>query len=60
MYQYRDQLFAIEVKSARKKSIKGLSAFCAQVPQALRVIITPENFEQFSANPRGFLEKVAL
>ena len=60
VYQYRDQLYAIEVKSGRKKSAKGLSAFCAQVPQALRVIVTPENFEQFSSSPRGFLQRVAV
>jgi hypothetical protein len=60
VYQYRDQLYAIEVKSGRKKSAKGLSAFCAQVPQALRVIITLDNFAQFSSNPRGFLQQVAM
>jgi hypothetical protein len=48
------------VKSGRKKSAKGLTAFCAQAPQALRVIVTPENFAQFSSNPRGFLTQVAL
>jgi hypothetical protein len=26
----------------------------------LRVIITPENFAQFSGNPRGFLQQVAV
>ena len=53
VYQYRHALYAIEVKSGRKKSAKGLAAFGAQVPQPLRVIITPENFEQFSGSPRG-------
>jgi hypothetical protein len=37
-----------------------LTAFCAQAPQALRVIITPENFAQFSGNPRRFLQQVAV
>jgi predicted AAA+ superfamily ATPase len=60
VYQYRDQLYAIEVKSGRKKSAKGLGAFSAQFPQALRVIMTPENFAQFSSNPRGFLQQVAV
>lgn len=60
VYDDRDQLFAIEVKSGRKKSSKGLSAFCAQVPKALRVIITPENFDRFSTDPRGFLRQVAM
>jgi predicted AAA+ superfamily ATPase len=60
VYQYRDALYAIEVKSGRNKSAKGLDAFCAKVPEALRVIITPENFAQFSANPRVFLQRVAI
>ena len=60
VYQYREAMYAIEVKSGRKKSAKGLEAFCAKVPEALRVIITPENFAPFSANPRGFLQQVAV
>jgi uncharacterized protein len=59
VYQYRDALYAIEVKSGRKKSTKGLTAFCAQAPQALRVIITPENFAYFSGNPREFMARIA-
>ncbi len=59
VYQHRQQLYAIEVKSGRKKSAKGLEAFCRQAPQALRVVVTPDNFAAFSANPRGFLETVA-
>ncbi len=34
--------------------------FSAQFPQALRVIMTPENFAQFSSNPRGFLQQVEV
>ncbi len=60
VYQYRNQLYAIEVKSGRKKSAKGLGAFCAQVEHALRVIVTPENFAQFSSNPREFLQQVGV
>ena len=60
VYQYRDRIYAIEVKSGRKKSAKGLEAFCAQVPKALKVIITPENFAQFSASPRAMMEAVAV
>lgn len=58
VYQYRDRIYAIEVKSGRKKSARGLEAFGAQVPQALQLIITPENFAQFSQNPRVFLERL--
>jgi uncharacterized protein len=60
VYQYRDALYAIEVKSGRKKSSKGLAAFCAQVPEAAPVIISPENFAQFSSHPRDFLARVAV
>jgi predicted AAA+ superfamily ATPase len=60
VYQYRDALYAVEVKSGRKKASKGLTAFCAQVPQALRVIVSPENFGQFSEHPRRFLERVGV
>lgn len=60
VYQYRDAIYAIEVKSGRRKSAKGLEAFCAKVPEVLRAIITPENFALFSANPRGFLQQVAV
>lgn len=60
VYQYRERLYAIEVKSGRKKSARGLDAFCAQEPKAFRVIVTPENFAQFSAEPRDFLQQVAI
>lgn len=60
VYQYRERLYAIEVKSGRKKSAKGLLAFCNQVPHALRVIVTPDNFAEFSKAPRAFLETVAI
>ena len=60
VYQDRAALYAIEVKSGRKKSAKGLDAFLAQVPHALRVIVSPENFERFSADPRAFLKQVAV
>lgn len=60
VYQYRDRLYAVEVKSGRKKSAKGLEAFCMQAPKALRVIVTPENFAQFSSDPRGFFQQVAV
>ena len=58
VYQYRDQLYAIEVKSGRKKSSRGLDAFCTRLPQAMRAVITAENFAQFSSNPHGFLLQV--
>jgi predicted AAA+ superfamily ATPase len=59
IYRHRQQLYAIEVKSGRRKSSRGLEAFCRQTPQAQPVIITPENFLAFSVDPRGFLANVA-
>jgi len=60
VYQYRDRLYAIEVKSGRKKSGRGLAALAVQVPKALRAIVTPDNFARFSADPRAFLDTVAV
>ena len=60
VYQYRDRLYAVEVKSGRKKSARGLEAFCMQAPKALRVIVTPENFALFSSDPRAFFQQVAV
>ncbi|SIT68444.1 hypothetical protein SAMN05216526_0852 [Ectothiorhodosinus mongolicus] len=60
VYEDHEQLYAIEVKSGRKKSSKGLAAFCQQVPKALRIIITPEHFPQFSRNPSSHLAQLAL
>lgn len=59
VYQRQSELYAIEVKSGRNTRAKGLDVFCKQNPQARRVIITPENFALFSADPRGFLQRVA-
>jgi predicted AAA+ superfamily ATPase len=59
VYRDRDRLYAIEVKSGRKKSAKGLDAFARQVPEAARVILTPDCFQQFSSNPRDTLARMA-
>ena len=60
VYQYRDRLYAIEVKSGRKKSARGLEVFGSQVPKALRIIVTPDNFALFSQDPRGFMAQVGV
>lgn len=60
VYQYRDRLYAVEVKSGRKKSARGLEVFCSQVPKALRVIVTPDNFALFSQDPRSFMAQVGV
>jgi len=59
VHQHRDALYAIEVKSGRRRSSKGLDVFCARTPDARRVVITPENFAAFSRDPAAFLAQVA-
>lgn len=55
VYRYRGRLYAIEVKSGRRKSAKGLEAFLKQYPDACPVILTTDNFTLFSENPARFL-----
>lgn len=55
IYHHQGRLFAIEVKSGRRKIARGLSVFCQNFPAASQVIITPENFPLFSESPAKFL-----
>lgn len=55
IHRYQGRLYAIEVKSGRRKSAKGLETFIKQFPDAIPVIITPDNFPLFSEDPRKFL-----
>jgi predicted AAA+ superfamily ATPase len=55
VYCYQSKLYAIEVKSGRKKSAKGLESFAQHFPQACQVIVTPENFPKLSESPKAFL-----
>ena len=57
VYRYQGRLYAIEVKLGRKKSSKGLEAFQKHFPDAISLIITTDNFQHFSDDPKGFLEK---
>ncbi len=50
------KLYAIEVKSGRKKSKIGLVKFKAKFPEAIILIITPDNYDQFENDPMAFLE----
>lgn len=59
VYEYAHQLFAIEAKSGRKKSTKGLEVFSETFPKAHPVIIDPDNFEKFDQNPAQFLAKLS-
>jgi predicted AAA+ superfamily ATPase len=55
IFRSRKALYAIEVKSGRRKSSKGLAAFQKQFPDARPAVLTPENFPQFSEDPLAFL-----
>jgi uncharacterized protein len=55
VYRYQGKLHAVEVKSGRKKTAKGLDAFMSNFPDARPVILTPDNFLLFSQNPKQFL-----
>lgn len=48
------ELFAIEVKSGRKRSGKGLAEFKKHFPKAKILFITEENFPEFAADQRRF------
>lgn len=50
-------IWAIEVKSGRKKSAKSLGLFKQKFPQAKSCIISPENYLEFEKDPMMFLQK---
>jgi predicted AAA+ superfamily ATPase len=50
-------LWAIEVKSGRKKKSTGLNAFTRKFPSARSIIITLDNYEDFERDPTGFLNR---
>jgi predicted AAA+ superfamily ATPase len=52
------KIFAVEVKSNRKRSQKGLDKFVAKYPSAKKIIITMDNYFAFEKNPMQFLESI--
>lgn len=56
IYKYQGLLYAVEVKSGRRKLSQGLNTFLDKFPKARPVIITPENFAVFSEDPRKYLD----
>ncbi len=52
---YNKTLFAIEVKSGRKKSPKGILEFQKKYPHAKALFITRDNYIDFITNPKSFL-----
>jgi len=58
IYKYQGKLYAVEVKSGRRKSSRGMDALIKRFPAVNPVIITPDNFPGFSADPLMFLRQV--
>lgn len=46
IYQFKGKTFAIEVKSGRKKSPRGLEQFLKKFPDSEAIIVTPENYRE--------------
>lgn len=55
VHRHQGRLTAIEVKSGRKKSAKGLEAFMKHFPDAKPVIVSPDSFAVLSTAPAEFL-----
>ena len=55
IYHYQGMVYAIEVKSGRRRFAKGLEAFMKRFPDACPVILTIDDFPLFSADPNKFL-----
>lgn len=55
IYQYGKKIFAIEVKSGRKKTSPGLMKFCEKFKTAIPKIITQDNYETILSD----IEKIA-
>jgi hypothetical protein len=56
--EFGSKILAVEVKSGRKKSKSGLDKFLAEFPSATPIIITPENYLDFSKEPKSWLDKL--
>lgn len=50
------KIYAIEVKSGRKKSSRGLEKFQSKFPEAKNILITFKNYDEFESEPMSFLE----
>lgn len=55
VFPYKNQLYAIEVKSGRKKRTGGLQRFLERHPKAKPIFITQDNYVQFVESPLEFL-----
>jgi uncharacterized protein len=53
--KFGKRIWAIEVKSGRRKNLSGLDSFLKKFPDAIPVVITPENYIEFEKSPQNFL-----
>ena len=58
VYRYQGVLYAVEVKSGRRRSSKGLVLFMKQFSDAHPIILTTDNFPIFSEAPLKFLQSL--
>jgi uncharacterized protein len=56
IFEYNDELFAIEVKYGKEKSTKGLAAFLKKFPSARPLLITPIEYQKLLENPKEFFD----
>ncbi len=56
--EVNSQPVAIEVKSGRRKSSKGLLEFEKHFPKSKMIVISLENYEKFIKNPNEFIKKL--
>lgn len=50
-------IWAVEVKSGRRRAADGLGAFIERYPEAKAVLITREGYVEFEADPMAYLQK---
>jgi uncharacterized protein len=55
---WRNKLIAIEVKSGNKRRAAGLEKFRSHFPEALPVIVSRNNYEDFIRDPVCFFERI--
>lgn len=57
--KYGRQIFAVEVKSNRKKPIAGFEAFKKLYPGAKYIVVNFDNYFEFEKDPAKFLKEMA-
>ena len=53
--KFGKKIWAIEVKSGRRKKMEGLNQFLTNFPQGIPVIVTLENYQLLEDDPLSFL-----